>query len=99
MGDQFIRSIDSVGANIAEGYRRYHYLERVKFYYIARASLGESCGHWLGLLLERGKIDDDLFKQIKSIEERLSPKLENFIKTSYQPKNLDKSRLRSKRIS
>ena len=27
MGDQFIRSTDSVGANIAEGYGRFHYLD------------------------------------------------------------------------
>ena len=26
-GDQFMRAIDSIGANIAEGYLRFHYLE------------------------------------------------------------------------
>jgi four helix bundle protein len=31
MGDQFIESSDSVGANIAEGYRRYHYLDKIKY--------------------------------------------------------------------
>ncbi|WP_235893447.1 four helix bundle protein [Litoribacter populi] len=27
-GDQMLTAVDSVGANIAEGYARYHYLER-----------------------------------------------------------------------
>lgn len=30
MGDQFIRSTDSVGANIAEGYGRFHYLDKIR---------------------------------------------------------------------
>jgi four helix bundle protein len=52
IGDQFMQSIDSVGANIAEGYGRYHYLDKCKFYYNARGSLFES-KHWIELLYER----------------------------------------------
>lgn len=52
MGYQFISSTDSVGANIAEGYGRFHYLDKVKFYYNARGSLFES-KHWIDLLAER----------------------------------------------
>lgn len=52
IGDQFIRSIDSIGANIAEGYGRYHYLDKIKFYYNARGSLLEA-KYWKDLLLER----------------------------------------------
>jgi four helix bundle protein len=89
MGDQFIRSVDSVGANIAEGYRRYHYLERIKFYYISRASLSEACHHWLDLLLERQKISRELFEGIKTIESKLAIKLTNFINVSYQAKRND----------
>lgn len=55
IGDQFIESVDSVGANIAEGYGRFHYLDKAKFYYNARGSLLES-RHWLDLLIERGII-------------------------------------------
>lgn len=36
MGDQFINAIDSIGANIAEGFGRYHYLDKNKFNYNAR---------------------------------------------------------------
>ena len=52
IGDQWITSIDSVGSNIAEGYGRFHYLDKIKFYYNARGSLLES-KHWLDRLYER----------------------------------------------
>ena len=89
MGDQFISSIDSVGANIAEGYKRYHYLDKIKFYYTSRASLSESCNHWLELLFERKKIGKEEFECIKSIEQKISIKLSNFINATYKMK-LDK---------
>ncbi len=38
---QIRRSSKSVMANIAEGYGRYHYLDSLRFYYIARGSLTE----------------------------------------------------------
>jgi four helix bundle protein len=39
MGDQFIEAPASAAANIAEGYGRHHYLDKIKFFYNARASL------------------------------------------------------------
>lgn len=87
MGDQFIESTDSVGANIAEGYKRYHYLDRIKFYYNGRSSLSESCGHWLELLYEREKVPKDKYEKVKEIEKKLSVKLANFISATYDAKN------------
>ena len=49
IGGQFIRSVDSIGANIAEGYGRFHYLDKVRFYYNARGSLIEA-KHWVELM-------------------------------------------------
>ena len=86
MGDQFIRSMDSIGANIIEGYGRYHYLDKVKFYYIARASLQESCGHWLELLLERAKISEENYHEIKDLSQKLQIKLNNFITATKKAK-------------
>jgi len=67
IGDQFIRSVDSIAANIAEGHGRYHYLDRNKFNYNARGSLIEA-KHWLELLLERKIINE---KQYAPLHEKL----------------------------
>ena len=83
MGDQFIESTDSVGANIIEGYGRYHYLDKIRFYYIARASLNESAIHWLELLLERNKINHEKFVEMIGVAKDLQVKLNNFIGTTY----------------
>lgn len=86
IGDQFITATDSVGANIAEGYGRFHYLDKIKFLYNARASLFEAASHWLELLCERGKINEASYQAYKSIAEKLSIKLNNFITTTYRSK-------------
>ncbi|MBU4332764.1 four helix bundle protein [Patescibacteria group bacterium] len=91
MGDQFIRATDSVGANIAEGYGRFHFLDRIRFYYNSRGSLNEAITHWLELLNERGKVDEARCKQMKNIANRLSLKLNNFISSTYKTKNDNKS--------
>ena len=87
MGDQFIESVDSVGANIAEGYNRYHYLDKIRFYYNSRGSLSEACKHWLELLYERKKISRKQFESMRGLEEKLSIKLNNFINSTYKSKN------------
>jgi four helix bundle protein len=46
VGKQFARAADSVGANIAEAYGRYHYSEKLQFLYYARGSLFET-KYWL----------------------------------------------------
>jgi four helix bundle protein len=79
MGDQFLSAVDSVGANIAEGYGRYHYLDKVRFYYNSRASHFEAFEHWLELLAERGKITNDELNSIKATASKLQIKLNNFI--------------------
>jgi len=89
MGDQFIESTDSLGANIAEGYKRYHYLDKIKFYYNSRASLSEACDHWLGLLYERKKINKNDFDNMREIEMELSIKFNNFIDSTYRQKSND----------
>lgn len=39
--DQMQRSVTSITANIAEGYGRYHYPDKIRFYHQARGSLKE----------------------------------------------------------
>ncbi|MFV0268656.1 MAG: four helix bundle protein [Draconibacterium sp.] len=42
VGKQLVRSVDSISANIAEGFGRYHKKDKIKFYRIAPGSLEES---------------------------------------------------------
>ena len=75
IGSQYIRVIDSIGANIAEGYGRYHYLDKIKFYYNARVSYCEAITHWLELLHERHLINQNNYEIMIKISNELAPKL------------------------
>jgi len=88
MGDQFIESADATGGNIAEGYGRFHYLDKIKFYYNARASLSESNDHWIELLKEREKVKEEKYKTYKTTARQLGVKLNNFITATYKQKTL-----------
>jgi len=81
IGDQLLRSADSVGANIAEGFGRYHYLDSAKFYYNARGSLWET-KHWFYLLKERKLIENDTYDLVNELMERLGIKLNSFIQST-----------------
>lgn len=84
-GDQFMESTDSVGANVAEGYGRYHYLDKVKFYLNARGSLLES-RHWLDLMVERGKVEKELENTYLDSYKNLRPALNGLIEKSRETK-------------
>src|SRR3989344_3689935 len=89
-GDQFIDSTDSIGANIAEGYSRFHYLDKIKFYYNSRGSLIEASRHWIELLFERGFATKKSYEAYRITADKLSLKLNNFIKTTYDSKSREK---------
>ena len=87
IGDQFVESTDSVGANIAEGYGRYHYLDRIKFFYNARGSLLES-RHWVELLDERKLlVKNDTSEKYFQIYDLLLLKLNSWISAVYKVKS------------
>jgi len=52
VGKQLAEAADSIGANIAEAYGRFHYSEKLQFLYYARGSLFES-KYWLNRASER----------------------------------------------
>lgn len=43
IGAQFVDAIDSISANIAEGFGRYGKKDKIKFYHYSFGSLKESC--------------------------------------------------------
>lgn len=42
VGEQFVRSVDSISANIAEGFGRYTKKDKIKFWRYSQGSLNES---------------------------------------------------------
>ncbi len=86
IGNQFIQSVDSVGANIAEGYARFHYFEKVEFYHISRASLSEAIEHWAELMLERNIVSNPIYQELMEIHKPLQVKLNNFITSTLNAK-------------
>lgn len=83
IGDQFIRAVDSIGANIAEGYGRFSFNDRIRFYHISRGSLLES-RHWMELLSERNLVSKDASEALNKLSNNLGIGLNIFIKTVKQ---------------
>ncbi len=80
VGKQFIRAIDSVAANLSEGFGRYHYRESIHFYYYSRGSLYES-KTWLTKAHNRKLVTDEAFVRMSSFLEEVGVKLNNYINT------------------
>lgn len=67
LGKQFVRSADSIAANLSEGLGRYHFKEARNFSYYSRGSLFET-KTWLTKAKTRSLIDT---KQYETMMERL----------------------------
>lgn len=78
VGDQFITAVDSIGANIAEGWGRFHFPDKNKFNYNARGSLLEGV-HWLELLSERKLAEINKCSKLREKLDTLHFKLNNYI--------------------
>ena len=84
---QIKRAALSLPANIAEGFGRYHYMDKAKFYLNARGSLYEVKSHLpiaqdLGYLKQSQTVFD-----ILALIDNLSVKLNNLIATTRKLKN------------
>jgi four helix bundle protein len=79
IGNQFLDAADSIGANIAEGYGRYHYREAINFNNYARGSAMES-RFWANRLFERGMIKDDIYDELIEILDKQINKINGYNK-------------------
>ena len=80
IGKQVVRSVDSVAANISEGYGRYHYKDSKKFYYYSRGSLVET-QTWLEKAAQRNLVEREIARQIYKDLETLKKRLNAYIKS------------------
>lgn len=75
---QLKRAAQSVPANIAEGHGRFHFLDNVRFCYIARGSLTEVQSH-ITLAHELGYLSDEIYQRITTHAESIGKQLNNYI--------------------
>lgn len=80
VGKQFVRSADSIAANISEGFGRYHFKDSKLFYYYSRGSLFET-KTWLKMANNRKLIENKKFEELYQRLTQLSVQLNNFIST------------------
>ncbi|MCB0045559.1 MAG: four helix bundle protein [Caldilineaceae bacterium] len=80
VGEQLVRAADSIGANIAESYGRYHYGEKLRFLYYARGSLFES-RFWLRQSFRRDLLQEEEITAIIDILEPLAIGINNFARS------------------
>jgi len=78
VGKQFVRAVDSVAANLSEGFGRFYYKENRQFCYYSRGSLHETLT-WLTKAHNRGLIKVKDFDSIRKDIETINLKLNNYI--------------------
>jgi four helix bundle protein len=83
---QIVRSADSIGANIAEGFGRGSYQENKRFVKIARGSLNET-QHWLRRAYTRNLLTPEQIKSIQTIINELASKLNSYLNSIGQQLN------------
>ena len=91
LGAQLVRASDSVGANIAESYGRYHYAERVHFLYYARGSAYETI-YWLKRAGKRGLLSDETATGAVNAYMNLNALINGVIKSTNQRRTHDQRR-------
>jgi four helix bundle protein len=79
IGSQFVNAVDSISANIAEGFGRYHKKDKIKFYRYSQGSLKE-CYDWNEKAKKRELITIEKYKYIFDKLEKISPALNRWIK-------------------
>jgi four helix bundle protein len=78
IGIQIVKAIDSVGANIAEGYGKETFAERARFVKISRGSLFET-KHWVNKSYRRKLIVEEEFNKMEQLLNILLPKISAYI--------------------
>ena len=80
IGYQLVKSADSIGANIAEGFGRFHFAENRQFTRISRGSLYET-RHWLRRAYKRALLKEEKVKELRDLMDELAPRLNAYIKS------------------
>ena len=80
IGKQYTEAADSVGANISEGFGRFHFKDSKNFLYYSRGSLFET-RTWTIKAHNRKLISDEEYNELTANIHDLGIKLNNYINT------------------
>ena len=80
IGKQLVRAIDSVAANLSEGFGRYHFKEKKNFSYYSRGSLYEA-KTWIVKAKNRGLVNENDFLSFKEDINYIGKMLNNYIRS------------------
>jgi four helix bundle protein len=80
VGKQLVRAVDSVAANLSEGYGRYHFRENINFSYYSRGSLSET-KTWLTKARNRNLLRNSDYELFHEQIEDIGIRLNNYIKS------------------
>ena len=83
VGEQFVTAMDSVSANIAEGFGRYNKKDKVKFYRYSNGSLKE-CFDWNQKSKVRNLLTNDEYNHIFSELQKLPKQINQLIQFTNQ---------------
>jgi four helix bundle protein len=78
VGKQIVKSADSIGANIGEGYGRGSHADNRRFAKISRGSLFE-VKHWLRRSYKRNLLSEQEVSILQELVKELTPKLSAYI--------------------
>lgn len=83
VGKQFVRAVDSISANLAEGFGRYGKKDKIKFYRYSQGSLKESLD-WNEKAKTRNLISEKDYRKIFTELEKLPKEINALIKFTNQ---------------
>ena len=86
VGKQLIKAVDSVAANLSEGFGRFYYKENKQFCYYSRGSLYET-KTWLIKAYNRKLLDEEDFQMFRENIDKIGIRLNNYIKSIGKTKN------------
>ena len=76
---QIRRAASSITANIAEGYGRHFFRDKINFYYISRASCAEAC-NFLFISRDLNLLNEKKFKDLDSLVNDINKMINAMIK-------------------
>jgi four helix bundle protein len=79
VGKQFVRAVDSISANIAEGFGRFHKKDKIKFFQYSKGSVLESYD-WTEKSKHRNLITEDEYNELLQTLQKLPKSINSLIK-------------------